>query len=525
LVKRTTLRAALALATLLAVALPAAAAIPAAERQALIDLYNATGGASWADNTGWLGAAGTECSWHGVLCDVGETTVTQVSLFHNNLVGTIPASIGDLTGLQFLDFETNQLTGPIPPELGNLSSLVRLYLDVNQLTGPIPPELGNLSNLQELYLQSNQVLAGPIPASLGNLTALTYLNLGDNQLTGPIPPELGNLTQLTFLSLHSNQLSGALPASIGNLVNLQRLFVDSNKIIGVIPDSLLNLVNLQTGMLDLRWNGLWTANTTLDAFLASKQMGGDWAGTQTIAPTGVGAAGASATSVMVSWTPIAYTADAGGYRVSYATVSGGPYTFFARTADKTAISLEVTGLAPATTYYFIVESETDPHGGQQQNTVTSEPSPEVSATAPAATPTPTPTGTPPPSPTPTPAAGPTIVTSSPLPAGQAGVPYSMTFAATGGLQPYSWAVIGGAPPPVLGLNATTGELSGTPSSAGHWSFTVEVTDIRGVNDSKLFDIDIVGQLQPIPTLGRTGFGVLILLLSIVAIVMVRKMVR
>jgi hypothetical protein len=38
------------------------------ERDALIALYHSTVGANWADNTGRLGEAGTECSWFGVRC-------------------------------------------------------------------------------------------------------------------------------------------------------------------------------------------------------------------------------------------------------------------------------------------------------------------------------------------------------------------------------------------------------------------------------------------------------------------------
>ena len=38
------------------------------ERDALIALYNLTDVANWTDNTGWLGEAGTECSWFGVRC-------------------------------------------------------------------------------------------------------------------------------------------------------------------------------------------------------------------------------------------------------------------------------------------------------------------------------------------------------------------------------------------------------------------------------------------------------------------------
>ena len=44
------------------------AQVPQIERDALVALYNFTGGANWTDNTGWLGAVGTECTWFGVRC-------------------------------------------------------------------------------------------------------------------------------------------------------------------------------------------------------------------------------------------------------------------------------------------------------------------------------------------------------------------------------------------------------------------------------------------------------------------------
>ena len=161
------------------------AQIPTAERDALIALYNSTDGANWTDSTGWLGAAGTECTWHGVTCD--EVHVTRLSL------------------------ASNQLSGSIPAELANLEELSRLYLGSNQLSGGIPPQLGNLSSsLTVLDLGSNQ-LSGSIPPELGNLWRLTNLNLGGNQLTGSIPPH-GNLQ----LSRYLHQLSGSIPG-LGNL--------------------------------------------------------------------------------------------------------------------------------------------------------------------------------------------------------------------------------------------------------------------------------------------------------------------
>jgi len=44
----------------------------------------------------------------------------------------------------------NQLTGSIPGEIGNLSNLLDLVLSSNRLSGPIPPELGNLKSVRRL---------------------------------------------------------------------------------------------------------------------------------------------------------------------------------------------------------------------------------------------------------------------------------------------------------------------------------------------------------------------------------------
>src|SRR5262249_40958348 len=62
-----------------------------------------------------------------------------------------------------------------------------------------------------------------------------------------------------------------------------------------------------------------------------------------------------------------------------------------------------------------------------------------------------------------------------LPAGTEGTPYSQTFTASGGTGPYTFAVTSGAPPSNLNL-ASGGLLSGTPTVAGDFSFTVTATD-------------------------------------------------
>ncbi len=70
------------------------------------------------------------------------------------------------------------------------------------------------------------------------------------------------------------------------------------------------------------------------------------------------------------------------------------------------------------------------------------------------------------------------VTTTSLPGGSIGTPYSQTLAATGGITPYTWAVTAGALPAGLTLNAATGVISGTPSGdfVGAVNFTVTVTD-------------------------------------------------
>ncbi|MDE2963436.1 MAG: hypothetical protein OXU26_05965, partial [Acidobacteriota bacterium] len=115
---------------------------PAAEREALVAVYNATDGANWSNNRNWLSDEPLE-EWHGVTVQDGR--VTSLDLNDNQLTGSIPAELGNLVNLRFLVLDYNQLTGAIPAELGDLANLQNLWLANNQLTGSIPSELGNLA--------------------------------------------------------------------------------------------------------------------------------------------------------------------------------------------------------------------------------------------------------------------------------------------------------------------------------------------------------------------------------------------
>jgi hypothetical protein len=82
------------------------------------------------------------------------------------------------------------------------------------------------------------------------------------------------------------------------------------------------------------------------------------------------------------------------------------------------------------------------------------------------------------------------ITTGSLPQGEQGNPYSDAFTATGGTTPYSWSISAGTAPPGLALNAS-GDLAGTPTSVGTFSFTVMVTDATSKTASGNFGVTVV----------------------------------
>ncbi len=74
--------------------------------------------------------------------------------------------------------------------------------------------------------------------------------------------------------------------------------------------------------------------------------------------------------------------------------------------------------------------------------------------------------------------------------GTTGTAYSATFAVTGGVPGYTFSIISGSLPAGLTLNASTGVISGTPTSSGTYSFTAKVTDSRGTTDTVTCSIAI-----------------------------------
>ena len=87
----------------------------------------------------------------------------HLDLGHNELSGSIPATIGNAGRLTGIDLGSNRLSGSIPATIGSAGRLTAIDLGSNRLTGRIPAELGNLRNLVELDLGNDEdlVAAGP----------------------------------------------------------------------------------------------------------------------------------------------------------------------------------------------------------------------------------------------------------------------------------------------------------------------------------------------------------------------------
>ncbi|UCH63251.1 MAG: T9SS type A sorting domain-containing protein [Fidelibacterota bacterium] len=167
----------------------------------LAHLYHSTGGPDWSNNANWL--TGPIASWESV--DISDGRIYNLDLANRNLSGPLPATIGNLTWMTYLNFSENQLTGEIPAAITNLTGMAELNLGHNQLTGPIPVGLGELTEtLTVIHLEDNR-LCGSVPSDIANMDSLFWLDVSDNDLTDF--PDLSSVPQLHYLYLENNRFT------------------------------------------------------------------------------------------------------------------------------------------------------------------------------------------------------------------------------------------------------------------------------------------------------------------------------
>jgi hypothetical protein len=97
-----------------------------------------------------------------------------------------------------------------------------------------------------------------------------------------------------------------------------------------------------------------------------------------------------------------------------------------------------------------------------------------------------------------------LVTSTTLPNGTIGVPYTTTLTNSGGLAPFTWSITAGTLP--AGLSLSGSSIGGTPTvPTGTSNFTIQVTDADSNTNSANVSITITGKLQGTFAFSFNGF--------------------
>lgn len=163
--------------------------------------------------------------------------LSALGLNDNNFEeGGIPANIGNLKNLIWLNLGGIQLTGEIPKSIYDLKKLETLDLSSNKISGDFPVDITKLRNLRKIELFGNQI-TGVIPREFAELNMLQEFDVSMNQMHGELPTELGNMKNLTVFQCFMNHFSGELPPGFGEMQHLKGFSIYRNNFTGKFPES------------------------------------------------------------------------------------------------------------------------------------------------------------------------------------------------------------------------------------------------------------------------------------------------
>lgn len=183
------------------------------------------------------------CQWHGIGCNNSTTTVIMIDLHNPypitsesssggygfwNLSGDISPSLPNLKSLEYLDLSLNTFNDiSIPEFLGSLKNLRYLNLSKAGFSGLIPASLVNISSLQFLDVSTEFAsLSSDSLQWVAGLVSLKHLAMNEVDLSMIDSGFLGIMNRLSFLNelyLSGCQLSGSILSL--NSVNVTSLSV------------------------------------------------------------------------------------------------------------------------------------------------------------------------------------------------------------------------------------------------------------------------------------------------------------
>lgn len=200
-----------------------------------------------------------------------DTSFLSVLLLGGNqLNGSIPDELCQLTGLRILDLSHNRFTGTIPSCFSGIT-FSSDPLDTCVTLVDFPDAcIGNTQFIWSIYENTvhysynstlmlnyyssddHSVIYEPLPAEFRTkhniysytgtiLELMSGLDLSSNELNGSISPEIGHIRNISSLNLSHNHLSGSVPQSFSNLVQVESLDLSYNNLSGAIPPNLTEL--------------------------------------------------------------------------------------------------------------------------------------------------------------------------------------------------------------------------------------------------------------------------------------------
>ena len=356
------------------------AQVSSGDSLALVSFFDNTGGGSWTTSTNWK-SSNPVGTWFGVTVSNGR--VITLNLSNNNLSGSIPSAIGNLSNLTQLQLFSNHLTGSIPTQIGNLTNLTSLGLENNSLSGRLPTSISNLSILSSLTLSGNQ-LTDSVPVVYKNLAGLQQFDIRNNRLD--VMPDLSAIGTLNTLRAEGNKFTfediepnvgittftyspqdsvgsyAAVNAAEGSVLQLSVTVGGSNNVYqwkrngSVIPGAVNSTFQIDSVKIGDAGDYTCDVTNTVATSLTLKRR------TTTVtvtgsapgAPLGLSASAVSTSRINLSWN--ASTGILLRYRITRSTNSGSGFVQIDSTANNATLTYANTGLNSKTVYFYRVLS-------------------------------------------------------------------------------------------------------------------------------------------------------------------------
>ncbi|OIT06278.1 PREDICTED: receptor-like protein 12 [Nicotiana attenuata] len=214
------------------------------------------------------------------------TSLTSIDMSVNLLSGKLPSVIGKLGKLEDLDLSENRFEGEVseifntmydcpPIGSGNCSSLRNLRLNDNKLVGNLPKSFGQLSNLQFCFMENNKLEGVLTEDHFTNLTNLKFFQATKSNLTLSVSSDWIPPFQASDILIGGWRLGPKFPLWIQSQQSIMNLDISNVGIVGQVPTWFWNLSS-QIRFLNISHNQLIGEIPTFSISSDSIGSGGPW---------------------------------------------------------------------------------------------------------------------------------------------------------------------------------------------------------------------------------------------------------